>query len=256
MGVESTQLQVAPEVRQEAAELTRLANDLFRGIGELTIQTQDEFEIAGEWAKKIGRLRKDTEAAKKARRDPLNSLLNAISAEYEGPLAVLKQAEASLDGGLQKYILAERRRQEELNRQREKERQAAILEAAKKAEDARRAEIEAIRTQEAAVVHADPELADTVADLQQAAAESHEAAVVAYEQADALAAPVQSYVPVKGIHTRETWFARVVDENALPREYMTPDFGKLDRIAKAVKAPSNIPGVEFYAETSLVKKTR
>lgn len=256
MGVESTQLQVAPEVRQEAAELTRLANDLFRGIGELTIQTQDEFEIAGEWAKKIGRLRKDTEAAKKARRDPLNSLLNAISAEYEGPLAVLKQAEASLDGGIQKYILAERRRQEELNRQREKERQAAILEAAKLAEEARRAELEAQRAADAAVVAATPEAAYAASDAAVAADDARAAAVEAYAPVEELAVRVQSYVPVKGIHTRETWFARVVDENALPREYMTPDFGKLDRIAKAVKAPSNIPGVEFYAETSIVKKTR
>lgn len=256
MGVESTQVIVSPEVRQEAAELTRLANDLFRGIGELTIATQDEFEIAGEWSKKIARLRKDTEAAKKARRDPLNSLLNAITAEYAGPLAVLQMAETTLDGGLKAYIAAERRRQEELNRQREKERHEAILSAAKAAEDARRAQVEAIRTQDAAVAHADPELADTVADLQQAAEESTQAAVAAYDRADALATPVESYVPVKGIHTRETWFARVVNEAQLPREYMTPDFGKLDRIAKAVKAPSDIPGVEFYAETTVIKKTR
>lgn len=256
MGVASTQLTVAPEITQEARELTRLANDLFRGIGELTIQTQDEFEIAGDWSKKIARLRKDTEAAKKARRDPLNSLLNAISAEYEAPLAVLKTAETSLDTGLKKYIAAERARQEELNRQRERERQAAVLAAAKAAEEARQAEIDARRAADLAVAAPTPEAQYAASDAAVAADDARAAAVEAYAPVEELAVPVESYVPVKGIHTRETWFARVVNEALVPREHMIPDNAKLDRLAKAIKGPSNIPGVEFYAETSLVKKTR
>lgn len=256
MGVESHELAVPAEVKREAHELTRLANDLFRGIGELTISTQDEFEMAGDWSKKLARLRRDTEAAKKARRDPYTSLLNAISGEYEAPLRVLKTAEESLDGGLKKWIMAERKRQEELNRKREEERRQEVLRAAKLAEEARLAEAEAVATHQAAVAADDRDLHETTYELVEAADQKAAESAEHFERAAELAIPVQSYQPVKGIHTREVWFARVVDELLVPREHMIPDNAKLDRLAKAIKGPSNIPGVEFYAETTVIKTSR
>lgn len=249
-------LPVPADVSAEARELTQVANELFRGVGELTISTQDEFEMAGEFVKKIARTRRDVEAAKKARRDPYTSLLNAISGEYERPLEILRTAEANLDGGLKRWIAAERKRQDELNRQREEARRLEIQRALKAEEDARRAAMEAHSTHQAAVVEADPDLHETAADLAAVAeAKSAEAAQHA-ETAVELAAPVQSYQPVKGIHTREVWRARVTDVALVPREHMIPDEAKLDRLAKAIKAPSHIPGVEFYAETTVIKTTR
>lgn len=249
------EITVAPEIRMEAAELTRVANELFRNIGELTIETQDEFEMAGEVAKKIARARKDVEAAKKARRDPLNSMLNAISAEYQRPLEILNTAEANLDGGLKRYIVAERKRQEELNRQREEARRLEVQRALKEEEESRRLAAEAHDTHQAAVASNDPDLHETVADLREASQAKAASAADHAEVAVELATPVQVYQPVKGIHTRDDWRARVTDHLLVPREYLIPDEKKLDRLAKAIKGPSNIPGVEFYAETSVVKKT-
>lgn len=212
--------------------------------------------MAGDFAKKIAKARRDVEAAKKARRDPYNSLLNAISAEFETPLKVLKTAEENLDGGLKRWIAAERRRQDELNRQREEARRLEVQRALKAEEDARRAAAEAHTTHQAAVVDADPTLHETAAELRDVAqAKTAEAAEHA-EAAVELAKPVQSYQAVKGLHTREVWRARVTDAALVPREHMIPDEAKLDRLAKAIKGPSHIPGVEFYAETSIIKTSR
>ncbi len=53
----------------------------------------------------------------------------------------------------------------------------------------------------------------------------------------------------KGIAFKSQWKARVVDENAVPREYLIPDILKLNRIATVTGGGLDIPGVEFYEET-------
>lgn len=49
-----------------------------------------------------------------------------------------------------------------------------------------------------------------------------------------------SYVPV--------WKFRIVNPNALPREYMVPDEQKIRKIVTALKADTQIPGVEVYED--------
>lgn len=48
-----------------------------------------------------------------------------------------------------------------------------------------------------------------------------------------------------GVSVRSMWKARVVDPNALPREYLVPDTAALNKMAQAVAGPSSIPGVVF-----------
>jgi len=55
----------------------------------------------------------------------------------------------------------------------------------------------------------------------------------------------------KGQIVGESWKAIVVDIKKVPRKYLLPDQKKLDKMAKATKDKSDIPGVEFKCETTV-----
>lgn len=55
---------------------------------------------------------------------------------------------------------------------------------------------------------------------------------------------------LEGISQRTTWRARVVDEAAVPREYLMVDDKKLQSVARATRGSVAIAGVEFYPEHS------
>lgn len=47
---------------------------------------------------------------------------------------------------------------------------------------------------------------------------------------------------MKGVSIQRTWDGDVVDENALPRDYLTPDLKKLKKVTKAGHGQVSIPG--------------
>lgn len=69
------------------------------------------------------------------------------------------------------------------------------------------------------------------------------------EQAAAVVAPVieikPAVVQAKGVATVKTWKAVVVDELAVPREWLIVNESALDKFAKATKGAAKIPGVRF-----------
>jgi hypothetical protein len=75
---------------------------------------------------------------------------------------------------------------------------------------------------------------------------------------------VESTVPkVAGTGKRETWLFRVKNPDLIPREYLMPDdpfdpksYPKIGRVVRAMKSATNIPGIEVYAEASLIQRTR
>jgi hypothetical protein len=68
----------------------------------------------------------------------------------------------------------------------------------------------------------------------------------------ATAVVVKPSVPkVDGVSTRETWKFEIVNEDAIPREYMMPDEKKIGAHVRSMKRRANIPGVEPYPETSV-----
>jgi hypothetical protein len=74
------------------------------------------------------------------------------------------------------------------------------------------------------------------------------------EQAEQVVAPVvQVAAPVKskGVATRKTWKARIVNADEVPREYMTVNEKALNALAKATKGQIKVAGVEFFAESQL-----
>jgi hypothetical protein len=74
----------------------------------------------------------------------------------------------------------------------------------------------------------------------------------------------ESTVPkVAGTGKRENWLFRVKNPDLIPREYLMPDdpfnaasYPKLARVVRAMKSATNIPGIEAYAESSLIQRTR
>ena len=57
--------------------------------------------------------------------------------------------------------------------------------------------------------------------------------------------------PVAGTSFRDNWKCRIVDPNAVPREWCKPDESALDKFAKATKGEQKIAGVEFYCEKAM-----
>jgi hypothetical protein len=47
---------------------------------------------------------------------------------------------------------------------------------------------------------------------------------------------------------RTIWKARIVNEKAIPREYLVPDMVKINGVVRALKGAINIPGVTAYEE--------
>jgi hypothetical protein len=74
----------------------------------------------------------------------------------------------------------------------------------------------------------------------------------------------ESTVPkVAGTGKRENWLFRVKNPDLIPREYLMPDdpfdaklYPKIARVVRAMKSATNIAGIEVYAETTLVQRTR
>ena len=144
----------------------------------------------------------------------------AYRKEHEDPL---DQAEAQVKGKMNAY-LAEQERQRRLEEQRQQ------LEAQKAAEA--QAEQDAL--------------------LMEATGDTEAAEVV---RAEPVVAPVVVLAPVekpKGIATQSVWKFKIVDKSKIPFEYMEPNMTAIGGVVRAMKAATNIPGVQVY-EDKIVK---
>lgn len=91
---------------------------------------------------------------------------------------------------------------------------------------------------------------DALAKANAARASGNEAKAEKYEsKASEIITPIAppKVVPVTGASYRDDWYAVVVDEKLVPREYLIVDEQKLNKIAKAVKGTLQIPGVQFQS---------
>jgi len=65
------------------------------------------------------------------------------------------------------------------------------------------------------------------------------------------AAPVAP--KIEGITARSDWSFEIVDEKAIPREFLCPDEAKIRKHVKRYQSESNIPGVRVFRVERLVK---
>lgn len=109
---------------------------------------------------------------------------------------------------------------------------------------------------------ADARAAKRRGDLEKkaAAAKRPETQAKYQQQAQQVATPVVSVAPVtpqvNGLVKRKVWKFRIVDAQAIPREYLKVDEERLGRYARAMGANARVAGVTFFQEEQLAAKGR
>lgn len=233
----------------------------------LVIVTPDDYAAAGEFSKDISRALKRVadvcDPAVKAAKAAHQAALD-LRASFADPLKQAKDAvgykQAEWYAEQERASLAEQQRlqaekDEQDRREREKHEAAARLAREKEAAAMRAEEEERIKAQaatdakarEAALREAEKRHAEAAAAAAKAEAKEEAAASVVGSVVQ-----VSSVLPqVKGQAIRKTWKARVVNLGLVPREYLVVNDQALQAFARATKGAVKIPGVEFFAETSI-----
>jgi len=253
-------------IQNEVSELVKVANVLFRGVGtNLVITTQDEYENCAAMAGQFHKFVKDTEnTVTERRRKPLAEAA-LISSEFQRPLEIVRPGLATLNKACTDWIVAEKAREAEENRKREEQRRALALEEAKAAEDAHLAAVDAQRAADAAVVTQTPEAQAIASDAAIAVDEKREVVQAVRADLATVQAPIKSFAPAKGQHSRDKWLARIDNLSEIPRDILEEVFrGKVAgealqsnlnaRANLAKSTTSNIKGVSFYVQPTLVHR--
>lgn len=239
--------------------LSALIENEVRSARQLVISSPEQYAGAAEVLKRIKANAKALDDNRKAITKPLDDAKKKVMDLFRVPLEQLEQAEKKIKNGLVAYA----REQERVRAE-----QQARLRAAQQAEEARlrvkaaKAQAEAeekarelVRQASAAQAEGD---AKTAAKLTVRAATTleraeHKAGEL-LQQAESVPVAVvpNTTVPkVAGLRSAGLWKARVTDASVVPREYLVVNESALNAIARATKGAINVPGVEFYEETSI-----
>lgn len=185
------------------------------------VATAEQFTVAGEELKRIKGKAFELENERVNMKAPALEACRRIDAFFKKPLDFLKSAETAIKRAMVRYS-------DEQDRIRAEDQRKA--DAAAAAERARLQEI-----------------------AERAAAKGQEKKAELFEErAQAVVAPVihRDTPKVAGISMRETWKFEVLNEDLVPREYLSVDESKIRRVVQALKAGTRIPGVRVYPEKS------
>lgn len=192
----------------------------------LVIQSNEDYELAGEFVRRIARLKKELNETRRSMTRPLDESKKRIMDLFRRPEQQLDEANTAAS----RKMLAWKQEQDRARREAE----AAAAEAARK-------ERERLEKQAAAAAKRGQQ--EKAAALSAAADSMPAAPVVHIPEATAA-----------GVSTRQVWKYEIVDKAALPREFMTPDEKAIGAVVRARQGDTNIPGVRVYAEETLVKR--
>lgn len=113
--------------------------------------------------------------------------------------------------------------------------QRRLEEVARKAEEARMLEEAAMLESMGEKAAAEEMLQDTV-----------------HLQAPVITMP--KLVQPTGISTRSVWAYRVVNENLIPREYLSVDHTRIGKVVTAMKGSTNIPGIQTFEQKQVAAR--
>lgn len=204
-----------PEVQALTAQ-----TDQFVALAQTySVTTAVQFTAAGEQLKEIKAAAKRLDTLRKTMTQPLDAAKKAIMDFFRAPEEKLARAESGIKRAMLAYTA-------ELDR--------------KRREDQARADAEARKQQE---------------KLQQQAARAQasgkvEKAAELEERAATVVAPVINREPpkVSGLSFRDAWCFEIVDEKAIPREFLMVDEAKIRRFVANMKGDTQIAGVRVYSE--------
>jgi len=196
--------------------------------GELIVSDQDSLSKANEFLLGIKQLRKEIdevfspiiEAAYKAHKEAV-----AQKKKFEEPLLKAEQMVKQKIAGYLEEMERIRRQQEEEKRKIEEEKKRIEEETLKRLVEAKE----------------DSEMENAIKAAEEKLAKIPEIDVVEKPQ-------------TVGLSMREVWKFEIVDEMAIPREYLMPDLAKIRKTVQELKGEAKIPGVRIYSEKELMAR--
>lgn len=210
----------------DTTELDQESHAIVTTANALTIASNDDLQVAGDFLKRAKGALKVLDATFDPSIKKAHEAHKSMVAAKKKHAEPLQHAERIVKGKMADYT-------EEQERVRRAE-EARLREIARKEDEER-------RLAEAAALEA---------------AGEHESAESVI---DAPASPVPVVVPktvakVEGVSYRTNWTFRIVNVDAIPRQFMVPDEKAIGAHARSMKERASIPGVEFIAEKTVASR--
>lgn len=220
------------EVRPIQTELLSL--EYVREWETMNVVNDESEKLCGERMNVLYERREKLKADRDSVVKPLQQAIKKVDEMANPILNPLKAAYDILNKKLGTYLVEKQKRQEAAKRKAQEEEAARIkAEAEKKAQ-------EAIET-------GDDKKLEEAASEERVAAFIENAPVKAKQKTEVSSGA--SFIPV----TR--WYARVIDEKAIPREFLIVDLVRLNKFATTMKEKASVSGVQFYSETTNTRRS-
>lgn len=222
------------------------------------VETAEQYQHGADDLKRVKAAQKRLEDTRTSLTKPINESLRRLNDFFRAPADRLATIERTIKGALTRFadeqerIRREEQRKLEEAARRERERlEAQAREAERKAQEKAAAERRA--AEEAAAAGRAEEAARLAARAAATEAKAAEKVEAIETRAAAVVAPIIQREPPKvaGVATREVWKFRVVNTALVPDQYKVIDEARIRKVVQALKADSNIPGVEVYAERQI-----
>jgi len=215
-----SELKLNPEMQKEIQQFEETALK----FQDFKVTTQEQYTTAGDYLRSIKQSSKKLEDLRVSLTRPLDDSKKRIMDLFRTPLEKLIQAELTLKRGMLGYQQEqERKRREEEDRLQEIARKEAerLSRRADKAEDKgniAKAEELRLKSQETASIT--PFVAPTIQKAE-------------------------------GTSTKKIWKYEIINEDLIPRKYLTPDLLQIGKEVRACGETLTIPGIRIFSEETL-----
>jgi len=187
----------------------------------IVIANNDEYTEAGETLKKVAGAIKNLENMRLEKTRPLDKLKKDWTEWFARPIDKLKQADEAIRKARRIFF--------------------------QDMEDKRRAE--EAKARELAQKEADKLLKKAVKAEEKGQTDKAEALQEQAQQVASITPVIESKVEeTAGISMRKNWKFEIIDENKIPRAYLTPDLKKIGAHVRALKEDCKIDGVKVFFE--------
>ena len=211
--------------RPNEAALRKQASDYLQIADMYEVSSQEDYLFANDQLGDVKKQAKTLDDRRKAITKPLDEAKKQVMDLFRPALDLLSSAE----GIWKRKMLAWDNEQDRKRREEE----ARLREIARKEQERLR------RLAESAAAKGNTDKAERMAAM----AESMPTPVVA--------APVEK---ASGVSFREQWDFEIVDQSAVPREYLMVDAKRIGGVVRAMKGATNIPGVRVFAQKILARR--
>lgn len=230
---------------------------------EFRITTVDERELAANECIRLNSLATRLETERKKITAPMDAAKQAVMDFFRPRAQQLTEAVTSIkramrvwDDEQERIRLEAQRKAEEAARLERERLQREADQRQREADERAAAERRQAEAARAAGNIAEAEKHERKADQVEQRAEAR--VEVLQERASSVVAPVLPAAPpkVSGLSSRQVWKYRVKNLSLVPREYLMLDEKKTGGVVRAMKADTNIPGIEVYPETDYAASRR